>query len=52
LARSILLRSVFEVRDVVPDSEEMLTALVINEERGRPSIPDETVTFIHAPFSY
>jgi hypothetical protein len=52
LARRILLGPVFEVRDVVPDSEEMLAALLIDEVWGRPSIPDETVTFIHASFSY
>jgi hypothetical protein len=52
LARSILLRSVFEVRDVIPDGEETLAALLINEVWGRPSIPDETVCFIHASFSY
>ena len=52
LACSIFLRSVFEVRDVVPDSEEMLATLLVDEVWGRPRIPDETVTFINAPFSY
>jgi hypothetical protein len=48
----MLVGSVLEVGDVIPYSEAMLLAMLVDEVRGFTRSPDEAATFVHAPLSY